>query len=140
MFDLGYLRLPTSKTGTKAIPLGAPAIELLASIPRLKCNPYVFPGSRDGQHFVGLGKVWERIRAPAGLKDARLHDLRHSFASAGASAGSSLLLIGALLSHRDPKTTQRYAHIGHDPAKSAADQISGAVADAINAPASSHRK
>jgi site-specific recombinase XerD len=43
-----------------------------------------------------------------------LHDLRHSFASAGAAGGLSLPVIGALLGHKDPKTTQRYAHLADD--------------------------
>jgi len=35
----------------------------------------------------------------AGIKQARVHDLRHSFASYLASSGASLPLIGALLGH-----------------------------------------
>ncbi|MDP6390861.1 MAG: site-specific integrase, partial [Alphaproteobacteria bacterium] len=100
-FDLGALRLPDSKTGAKVVPLGAPALELLASLPRLEGNPYVLPGHKDGAHFVGLQKVWERVRAKAKLPDVRIHDLRHSFASVGAASGDSLLVIGALLGHRD---------------------------------------
>ncbi|ARJ65049.1 hypothetical protein WV31_04915 [Magnetospirillum sp. ME-1] len=130
--DYGYLRLPDSKTGRKAIPLGAPALELLASIPRLEKNPYVFPGEKVGAALVGLPKVWERIRIKAKLPGVRLHDLRHSFASIGASAGDSLLLIGALLGHRDAKTTQRYAHLGNDPVKAAADRIGNAIAAAMS--------
>ena len=38
---------------------------------------------------------------------------------------------GKLLGHRDPKTTARYAHIGDDPAKAAADRISGTIAAAM---------
>jgi site-specific recombinase XerD len=138
-FSRGYLRLPTSKTGAKLIPLGAPALELLSAQPRLGNNPYVFPGDKVGTHFVGLQKVWERLRKQAGLHSVRLHDLRHSFASAGAEGGNSLLLIGALLGHRDPRTTKRYAHIGDDPARAAADRISSAVATAMKALAQSTR-
>jgi integrase len=38
------------------------------------------------------------------------HDLRHSFASALANAGTPLNEIGAILGHRDLAVTQRYAH------------------------------
>ena len=41
----------------------------------------------------------------------RLHDLRHSFASHLVSAGQSLYLVGKLLGHSTPVTTQRYAHV-----------------------------
>lgn len=129
--ERGYLRLPSSKTGAKSIPLGSAAVELIGAMPRLAASPYVFPSDRTEKHFVGLSKVWERIRLRAEIPDLRLHDLRHSFASVGASSGSSLLMIGALLGHRDPKTTQRYAHIANDPAKAAADQVAAAVASAM---------
>jgi hypothetical protein len=48
-----------------------------------------------------------------------------------ASAGDSLLLIGAILGHRDSKTTQRYAHLSNDPVKAAADRTSGSIAAAL---------
>lgn len=136
-FDLGALRLPDSKTGAKAVPLGAPALELLASLPRLEGNPYVLPGHRDGAHFVGLQKVWERVRAKAELPDVRIHDLRHSFASVGAASGDSLLVIGALLGHHDQATTQRYAHLSNDPLRAAADRISAHIAAAMGGSQSS---
>ncbi|WP_442919070.1 site-specific integrase [Methylobacterium sp. Leaf118] len=123
----GYLRLPASKTGAKAIPVGAAALALIDAQPRLDQNPHVFVGGVAGYHFVELSKVWERIRTRAGLPDVRLHDLRHSFASVGASSGSSLPLLGAILGHRDPNTTQRYAHIARDPARAAADHVSDLV-------------
>ena len=67
----------------------------------------------------------------AGLKDVRLHDLRHSFAAVGAAGGDSLLVIGALLGHREQSTTARYAHLSDDPVRAAANRISGRVAAAM---------
>ena len=131
------LRLPASKTGAKVVPLGAAALALLDSLPRLAGNPYVFPGAKAGGHLVGLPRFFEGIRGRADLGDVRLHDLRHSFASAGAAGGLSLPLIGALLGHKDPKTTQRYAHLADDPVKAAADRISAIIEAAMGgAPAS----
>lgn len=130
-FALGALRLPESKTGAKLVPLGAPALKLLESLPRIEGNPYVIPGRRTKGRFVGLQKVWERVRERAGLPDVRIHDLRHSFASIGAMRGNSLLMIGALLGHKDQATTHRYAHLSNDPLRAAADQISGQIADAM---------
>ena len=130
-FERACVRLPDSKTGAKVIPLGAPALELLASLPHLEGNPYVLPGTKIGAHLVGLPRAWERIKSRAGLKDVRLHDLRHSFASVAAGAGDSLILIGALLGHRDQATTQRYAHLSNDPLRAAADRISGRIAAAM---------
>ena len=126
-FDFGCLRLPDSKTGAKVVVLGAPATKLLAGLPRVEGNPYVFPGAVPGQPFKGLQKVWVALRELAGLDDVRLHDLRHSFASVGAGAGSSLLMIGALLDHKHAATTARYAHLAADPVRATAHAISERV-------------
>lgn len=126
------LRLPKSKTGKKVVPLGAAALALLATLPRLAKNPYVFPGKLAGSHYVGLPRFFENIRVMAKLPDVRVHDLRHSFASEGVAGGLSLPLIGALLGHKDPKTTLRYAHLGDTPVKAAADRISSAIQAAMD--------
>jgi site-specific recombinase XerD len=47
--------------------------------------------------------------------DLRIHDLRHSFASALANAGIPLFEIGSVLGHSQLSTTTRYAH--HAPAR-----------------------
>ena len=130
-FEAGYLELPESKTGQKRVPLGAPAMELLASLKRIEGNPFVLPGEKEKHHLVGLPRVWRAVRKKAGLEDVRLHDLRHSFASVGAGAGMGLAVVGKLLGHRDPKTTARYAHIADDPAKAAADRISSSLAELL---------
>lgn len=122
------LRLPDSKTGAKIVHLGAPAIRVLASLRPVDGNPYLLPGKRDGTHVTDLQSVWARIRKTAGLEDVRIHDLRHSFASIGASTGDSMLIIGALLGHRSAKTTQRYTHLSDHPLKSAAERISDEIA------------
>jgi len=69
-----------------------------------------------------------RIRQAARLDDVRLHDLRHSFASIGASGGMSLPMIGALLGHSQPQTTHRYAHLAADPLRAASETIAGQIA------------
>jgi len=131
-FERGLLRIPDSKTGAKTIPLNAPALELLAARydARTAC-PWVIPGEIPGERLVNLGKIWRRIRKRAGLEDVRLHDLRHSFASMGAAAGLSLPLIGALLGHRLPSTTQRYAHLADDPVRSASELVGSRIAAAL---------
>jgi integrase len=131
-FENTCLRLPDSKTGEKVIMVGAPTLDVLSSLPRIKNNPYVLPGKKARQHLVGLPKVWGRIKAKAGLEWATLHILRHSFASYGAGAGLGLPIIGRLLGHKDAGTTARYAKVGLDPAKLAVDRISGGIDAALN--------
>ncbi|MBZ0216444.1 MAG: site-specific integrase [Fimbriimonadaceae bacterium] len=130
-FDRASLRLPDSKTGQKTIYLNAPALEVLAGVPRLEGNAYVICGDKPGAHLVNLQKPWRRIRKTAGLEDVRLHDLRHSFASVAAAGGLSLPIIGALLGHSLPQTTARYAHLSADPLKAASDAIAGRIASAM---------
>jgi integrase len=126
------LLLPDSKTGRKTIRLNAPALALLHELPRLERNPYVICGERPGRHLVNLEKPWRRIRAAAKLEDVRLHDLRHSYASVGASGGQSLVVIGKLLSHSQPATTSRYAHLADDPVKAASEAIGRHIAAALD--------
>ena len=60
-----------------------------------------------------LGKLhywWEKTRALCGLSHVRLHDIRHSTASALVAAGEDLATIGAVLGHKSPASTKRYSH------------------------------
>ena len=82
-------------------------------------------------HLGGLAHVWEPVRKRAGLEDVRLHDLRHSFASVAVSGGASLALIGGLLGHTNPATTQRYAHLSADPLRDVAERAGEVIAAAM---------
>jgi integrase len=135
-FETGVLRLPDSKTGAKLIMLPAPALEVLARQVRVDGNPYIITGE-NGRYLVNVWKQWAILREVAQLKDVRLHDLRHSFASIGAAGGMSLNIIGGLLGHRQTQTTLRYAHLAADPLRAAANQIAGAIAATMNPKAES---
>jgi integrase len=56
-------------------------------------------------------RAWDRAKAVIGRPDIRIHDLRHSRASALARGGASLMQIGKVLGHTAPATTARYAHL-----------------------------
>jgi integrase len=124
------IRLPDSKTGAKTIYLSAPAKQVFAGIPRLQNNPHVICGKIGGSALVNLQKPWSLLRVRAGFGDVRIHDLRHSFASIAVASGMSLPLIGKLLGHSQPQTTQRYAHLADDPMRQAAG-IVGAKMDIL---------
>jgi integrase len=130
-FERALLRLPDSKTGKKIIYLSAPALQLLAALPRIAGNPYVLPGEKSGQHLVNIEKTWRRVRRDAALEDVRIHDLRHSFAAIGAGAGLGLPLIGALLGHAEASTTERYSHLAADPVRAANEVIGRRLAAAL---------
>jgi integrase len=122
----GVLRLPVSKTGERLIVLGKPARELLAAQERANGTDLVFPPTRAGALFEGTPKVWRTVRTKAKVS-ARLHDLRHHFASLAGELGYALPTISALLGHSIPGTTGRYLHHTDAALKAAADVIAAAV-------------
>ncbi len=70
------------------------------------------------------------VKLPPAPHDARIYDLRHSYASVGAGGGLSLQIIGRLLGHTQMRTTQRYSHLADDALKEAAAKITAAIANA----------
>jgi len=129
-WEAACLVLGDSKTGYKTVPLGTPALRLLSQMRAGGAKGYVFSG-REDEHFKGLQKVWERVRARADLSDVRLHDLRHTYVSAGASDGVGLTVIGRVVGHRSTATTARYAHFARDVVHDAADRVSTLVAQSL---------
>lgn len=129
--DNAALKLPDSKTGAKTVHLGQAAINILRHVERLLGNPYVITGRKPGQHLTDLQPFWRRVRARAGLKDARIHDLRHTFASIAVSNGQSLPMIGKLLGHTQVQTTARYAHLATNPVIDAANDVTALIKDQL---------
>jgi integrase len=130
----GYWVKPTAHTKQRKVhklPLSPAAIELVERLRQKRKGQWVFPGDKPRSHLTVLSRVWEFVRKETGLgKDARIYDLRHSYASIGAGGGLSLLVIGKLLGHSQPRTTTRYAHLGDDPLKEAANKIGDAIVGA----------
>jgi integrase len=118
------LFVPLSKSGkSRYIVLNKDAVAVLRSIPRLPGNPYVFPSPITGRPSASLHFPWNRIRTKAGLDDLRLHDLRHSFASALVNDGRELYTVQRLLGHANAKATQRYAHLKRETLAEAAETM-----------------
>ena len=132
-FDRGLLLLPDSKTGRRYIVLNAPGLAVLNGLPRL--GSYVIAGesagTNDEKPRADLKRPWALISQHAGLADVRLHDLRHSFASIGAGRGLGLPIVGKLLGHSTPSTTNRYAHLDADPLRRASNAIGNQIAAAM---------
>ncbi|MER9529587.1 site-specific integrase [Mesorhizobium sp. M0309] len=145
-FDLtaGVWTKPGSTTKQKTmhrVPLSAPARLLLNQL-REKAKDdavYVFPG-RGAEHRVEIKTEWRELCLAAGIvtaetvgekivvtPSARIHDLRHTYASVLASAGLSLPIIGALLGHSQPATTARYSHLMDDPLRAATERAGAIV-------------
>lgn len=131
----GIWTKPSSHTKTKKnhrVTLSPPAMELVSGMRGETQNgeDFLFPSRRSSTgHLRDVKRVWDRILVLAAIKNLRIHDLRHSFASILASSGSSLIIIGRLLGHTQPSTTARYAHLFDDPLRDAANKV-GAAYDA----------
>jgi integrase len=109
--------------------LNAPALAILAGLDRV--GSYVVPGDDPDKARADLKRPWEAVAKRAGLEGVRLHDLRHTYASFGASGGLGLPIIGKLLGHTQVSTTQRYAHLDADPLRRASEAIGGRIAAAL---------
>jgi integrase len=122
----------TKQAKLHRIPLNPPARLLLSELRKAAADDaeYLFPGRRGG-YRVEVKADWAAVCKAARIKDARIHDLRHSFASVLASSGHSLPIIGRLLGHSQAATTQRYAHLQDDPLRKATD-TAGAIVTAGN--------
>ena len=136
-FDLDVNRWtkPSAHTKTKrthVVPLSPETVKLLASIKPdiVTGNAFVFPGRVPGEHRVNIKDAWADICRSASITGLRIHDLRHSYASALAGDGVSLPIIGALLGHTQAQTTHRYAHLLDDPLRKATSRVGAIVAKA----------
>jgi integrase len=130
-FERGLLLLPDSKTGSRPVWLNAAALAVLEELSRIRIGDHVIAGDRPGAPRSDLHRPWHQVVKHAGLEGVTLHTLRHTHASVGVGAGIGLPLVGALLGHRVAATTQRYSHIGHEPARRASETIGATIAAAL---------
>jgi len=132
--DAGIWVKPSAHTKQKRehrVPLSKPTIDLLNSIRDDAPSPlsrYIFPSATRDQPQKDIKKFWEGICKTAELRDLRIHDLRHTYASILASSGLSLPVIGALLGHTQPNTTARYSHLFDDPLREATERVGAVIA------------
>lgn len=116
----------TKQKRTEHVPLSQAATQLLLDwkVQMADSGDYLFPGKAPEKPVHCIKTFWKEVCAEADLKDVRLHDLRHTFASHLVSNGISLPIVGKLLGHTQPQTTQRYAHLADAPLREAAEVLS----------------
>jgi integrase len=133
-FHRGFISIIDPKGGPdQKIPLNDAAKDLLKSHPRTR-SFFVFPG-RGGRQRTDIKHQVNRIKVDAGLpEDFRaLHGLRHVYASMLASSGEvGMYTLQKLLTHKDPKMTQRYAHLRDDALKRASNLAGNIIKQAVN--------
>lgn len=123
-------KIPLSKSGkTRHVPLSTAAVDLLKEVPRWKGCPYVLPNPKTLKPLVDFHDPWHTACRRAGLKDVRIHDLRHTFASNLVNAGHSLFVVSRALGHANIVQTARYSHLADDTLLKAADAAANAMGD-----------
>lgn len=116
----------TKQKKTHRVPLSAPALQLVQSLDR-HASGWFFPGQKNGEHRKCVQVTWEELCAAAEIRDCRLHDLRHSYASLLANNGVKLRTIARLLGHTSPQTATRYAHMYMSTMREATDRAATAL-------------
>ena len=118
----GRLYLPDSKTGPRTVWLCEAARDVLHRLPR--SSACVFPVADWRTPWLWLDSFWQSVREEAGLRDVRLHDTRHSYASMALLGGESVRTVGRLLGHESASTTLKYAHLSDATAREAVETLS----------------
>ena len=133
-FSRGFIRIRNPKGGkSQSIPMNQSAQSVLESHPRTESS-FVFPG-RNGRQRVEARRGVNRIKQRAGLPDSfrPLHGLRHAYASMLASSGEvDMYILQRLLTHKDPTTTQRYAHLRDEALRKASNLADNLVETVLN--------
>jgi integrase len=116
------------------VPLVPEAVDVIRSrLVASNGHEYVFPGRGGVGHWTDPKKPLGKVFAAAGFKDVRLHDLRRTFGSWQAAHGSSELLIGKSLGHRNTRSTAVYTRLTLDPVRESVERATNAMQSVVRA-------
>ena len=129
-FETGRLVLPETKTGRRSHDLPAPVLALLADLPRINGNPWVFASVRGSSAITyhTARKVFADVCKAAGIEGARLHDLRRTVMTNAAMAGVGTHVLRDLLGHKTTAMADRYIRAVGNPVREAREQVAGTMA------------
>jgi integrase len=117
-FRNGVIHILKTKSGKAYdVPLNNAVLGLLKSLVKGKT-----PAGKV-LNTCNLKREWENAIEASGVKNCRVHDLRHTFASHLAMKGIDLFTVSQLLGHADIKMTQRYAHLAPNHKKIAVNML-----------------
>jgi integrase len=80
------------------IPLSQPALDILASLPRISGSEFVFTTTGDGP-IVGWSKVKDALDDSIKIEQWRVHDIRRTVATGLQKLGTPLPVTEAVLGH-----------------------------------------
>jgi integrase len=73
--------------------------------------------------------AWKRLLKNAGVRDARLHDARHTAATLLLEQGVDIRVVQEILGHSSLAVTKRYTHVTNTLARQAAERMGRALWD-----------
>lgn len=115
----GVLRIEDGKTGQRDVFMPAQAMAILDKLPAKRENLAGRP------HMPR--RLWRLVRKEVGCHDLWARDMRRTFATVGYSSGVDKKVMGNLLGHASPATTEIYAKLMEDPAHAAAAATATAI-------------
>jgi len=123
-----HLEAHHTKSGRRrSVPLNRSARESIlsrADFRTLHCpaSPWVFC-DRQGRRVQSIKRSWSTACRRAGIRDFRIHDLRHTCAAWLVSAGVPLTEVRDLLGHSTITMTERYAHLAPENVRAAVELL-----------------
>lgn len=119
----------SGKTGRRSAPIPVVVCSLISNLPRL--GSFVFPGRNVEKHldYTVVRRIWAMACKNAGVKDVRIHDLRHGAATTGARLGASAHILRDLLGHRTLAMSNRYVARLLDPVRDISERVSLEIAE-----------
>jgi integrase len=105
----GFIFIGDSKSGrSRTVPINSQVFETLKSLSQE--SEFVFFNSETKTHVKDIKTGFKAACRRAGIKNLRLHDLRHTAASWMVEAGVDLVTVSRILGHSTIQMTMRYAH------------------------------
>jgi integrase len=129
--DAGILEIRDAKAGARHHPIGAAAVAFLGALARV--GPWVVQGCVPDRKLSTrlLHYAWVAARERAGLKDARFHDLRHSYGTMAGATGANAFLVKDAMGHKTLAMTARYVGRDANPMRQLVDSVAGRVSAAL---------
>lgn len=130
-FETGTLTLPKTKTGRRVLKLPSAALAVLTTAPKI--SRFAIPGKNLEQplNYKTVHKVWAKVRDLANVKNARIHDLRHTFATMAAASGAEAHVVRDLIGHKTMQMANLYVGRMNEPVFAAREKVAGQIGDAF---------
>ncbi len=131
--ETGEALLPSTKTGRDRRTIGAAALGILADMPRIHGNPFVFAGAKAAAvSYKTMHQAFGLACERAGIEGAQPHDLRRTLATSAAASGMTLVGLRDLLAHKTTTMAARYARRSDSVLRAAQDDMADRMAGMLD--------